>query len=240
MAMGQVKRMHESNGRPVHVVGRNGVSQWHPVFENNPRLCRAPHVGYQQLVNGPGARPYIAGKTKMRWMWQPFDLTPGELYLSAQEREFAHPHHSYVFVEPNVKQNGHDNKAWQWSRWQRLIEKCIGLRFVQCGPAGTRFLAGVHAVVTPTFRDACAVLAVSRAFVGAEGGLHHAAAALGVPAVVLFSEFISPEITGYPMHRNLRHAGEPCGWRVRCQRCAESMSAITVDEVASNLWEILR
>jgi ADP-heptose:LPS heptosyltransferase len=92
----------------------------------------------------------------------------------------------------------------------------------------------------PTFRLACAVLANCRAFVGTEGGLHHAAAALGIPSVVLFSEFIGPDITGYKTHRNLRHAGPACGSRLPCQGCVDSMNAISVDEVTTNLWEVAR
>jgi ADP-heptose:LPS heptosyltransferase len=95
------------------------------------------------------------------------------------------------------------------------------------------------AVQTPSFRAAAAVLANAVAFVGTEGGLHHAAAALGRPAVVLFSEFISPAITGYRTHRNLYHAGQPCGSRSACSGCRASMEAISVDEVVSNLLEIV-
>ncbi len=92
---------------------------------------------------------------------------------------------------------------------------------------------------TTTFRQALAVLSVCRAFVGTEGALHHGAAAVGTPAVVLFSEFISPDVTGYPQHRNLRQAGAACGSRKPCKGCAESMRAISVLEVVANLKEIL-
>ena len=121
-------------------------------------------------------------------------------------------------------------------RTEELVDR--GGDFVQIGPPGTRVLRGVHYVQTPSFRHGAAVLAVSRAFVGTEGGLHHAAAALGVPAVVLFSEFISPDITGYATHRNIRHAGATCGARIPCSSCRASMEAITVDEVEKHLKEI--
>jgi hypothetical protein len=52
---------------------------------------------------------------------------------------------------------------------------------------------------------------------------------------VLFSEFISPDVTGYGTQINIRHAGEPCGSRVPCAGCAASMMAIDVDEVAHGL-----
>ncbi len=106
--------------------------------------------------------------------------------------------------------------------------------FVQCGAGDVR-LPGATQVPTPTFRHAAAVLSVCRAFVGTEGGLMHAAAAVGTPAVILWSEFISPEITGYSSMTNLRHAGKPCGNRFNCPSCRKSMEAITVDEVVAGL-----
>jgi ADP-heptose:LPS heptosyltransferase len=67
----------------------------------------------------------------------------------------------------------------------------------------------------------------------------HAAAAVGTPAVILWSEFISPEITGYSSMTNLRHAGKPCGNRLACASCRKSMEAITVDEVVRALEKLL-
>lgn len=236
MATSQVRRIHEGSGCKVLVVDRRGVPQWHPVFENNPRIARASERNARRLINSSGCRPYILSKGPERWVWQKWDIAPGEIYLSQAEREFAAPHAGAILVEPHTKVTG-SNKAWIFDRWQQLVD--MGGSFVQVGPAGTVALRGVRFVETPSFRHACAVLAASRAFVGTEGGLHHAAAALGVPAVVLFSEFISPQFTGYAMHRNLRHADSACGSRIPCQGCRESMEAITVDEVWSNLKEIV-
>lgn len=224
------------NNRSVLVVNRAGRPQWHDVFEGNPRIVRAPTRFCQMLLNAGGCRPYIVSKTPERWVWKRWDITPGEIYLTAFEKVFAAPHAGAVLIEPHTKVPG-SNKAWPWERWQALVDR--GGTFVQVGPPGTRVLHGVRFVETASFRQACAVLAVSRAFVGSEGGLHHAAAALGVPAVVLFSEFIGTDITGYPIHRNLRHAGPACGSRLPCGGCHASMLAISVDEVENNLKDIL-
>jgi len=56
---------------------------------------------------------------------------------------------------------------------------------------------------------------------------------------VLWSHFISPDITGYQTQKNLRHANGWCGMRVDCPTCRASMEAITVDEVAQALREVL-
>jgi len=67
----------------------------------------------------------------------------------------------------------------------------------------------------------------------------HGAAAVGTPAVILWSEFISPDITGYSNMRNIRHAGKACGNRFNCAGCRKAMDAITVSEVLTNLEGIL-
>lgn len=190
------------------------------------------------MVNGPGVRPYIAGKTKDHWMWQRWDIQPGEIYLTPEEKAFATPWAGMVMVEPHTKvRNG--NKAWPWTRWQSFVSATPDVCFVQAGPDGTRWLEGVTRVRTNDFRLACSVLAASKAFVGCEGALHHAAAALDVPAIVLWSEFIAPEFTGYMTQRNVRHSDGWCGSRAFCGGCLMSMKRITVDEVVANLREMI-
>ncbi len=238
MATSQVKQLHESNGAPVLVVAQRGRVMWSDVFENNPKILRREQTGCNVLLNAPGARPYIAAKYETRWVWKKWEKQPGEIFLMESERAFAEPYKGCVLIEPHTKV-AEGNKAWYWERWQTVIDEMSEVLFVQTGPFNTRPLRGVELVAT-TFRQAAAILAGSRAFLGTEGALHHAAAALSIPAVVLWSEFISPEITGYPTHRNLRHAGTPCGARVPCVGCRVSMELISVEEVVQNLKEVLQ
>jgi ADP-heptose:LPS heptosyltransferase len=87
-------------------------------------------------------------------------------------------------------------------------------------------------VVTHSFRDALGVLSLARLYIGPEGGLHHAAAALGIPAVVIFGGFNSPKSTGYPWQSNITgSSGEPCGSVAACWHCRDAMASITVERV---------
>lgn len=236
MATSQVKQMYARNPLPVLVVGAGGRPQWSPAFENNPKILRKPNRRCQQLRNGPGLRPYIAGKTATHWTWRKWDIRPGEIFLSDAERAFAEPYAGRVLVEPNTKVQG-GNKAWRFDRWQRFVDESPEA-FIQVGAPESRRLDRVEFVET-TIRQAFAVLAVSRAFVGCEGALHHAAAALGIPAVVLWSEFVDVQFTGYTSQRNIRHAGPACGSRLPCEGCKASMDAISVDEVRRGLMEVV-
>lgn len=232
LATAEVRTLNQETGLQVVVVDKLGKPQWSPVFENNPRIARQQSPEHATLLNAPGCRPYIRFKDERRWYWQDWDKAPGELYFSQAEREFGEQFSGRIMVEPNTKvQDG--NKAWSWGRWRELVHGRED-RFIQCGKPGVRRLPNVLFVET-TFRLACAVMAVSKAFVGTEGGLHHAAAALGTPAVVLFSEFIEPRYTGYDSQKSIRHAGESCGNRFPCSGCRASMEAITVAEVLEAL-----
>lgn len=241
MAMGEARAMHQKSRQPVMVVDPRGrpVKDF-GLFEGIPYLLRRPTSArtYQRLINAPGVRPYIAAKTSTQWTWRPYKPIPAEIKFTDDELQFAERYAGRVMVEPNVKDIGHQNKAWH--RWPALMAalRAEDIQTFQCGPGGTSWIADDF-LLTPTFRYAAAALSKARAFIGTEGGLMHAAAAVGTPAVILWSEFISPEITGYDMHRNLRHAGHPCGRRVDCPSCRESMDKITVDEVVTNLKELL-
>lgn len=241
IAAGRARKLYQETKQPVLIVGRHNVRYWSDLWNDVPYIIRRPAGRrYRTLIDGSGVRAYIAAKTPERWTWRPFTPTPAEIVFTPAERAFAEPYRGMVMIEPNVKANIHRNKAWYWDRWQGVVFS-LAERFVQCVPNGASpSLQSTKVATTPTFRQACAVLSVCRAFVGTEGGLMHAAAAVGTPAVILWSEFISPDITGYAQHRNLRHAGPACGMRTDCPGCRASMEAITVEEVVHNLQEILK
>lgn len=237
MATAMAKLIQHRNPLPVVITDLRGRPRWHPIWENNPRIQRELRGRYQTLVNGPNARPYVAAKNEKRWTWKPFNIQPGEIYLTEAEKTFGARYAGRILVEPNTKGTNEGNKDWGWDRWQEFAKRVPNL--LQVGPAGTRRLDGVEFVETPDFRLAAAVLAVSQAYCGTEGAMHHAAAALGVRAVVIFGGFISPAVTGYSMHRNLFTGGTACGSRVQCLHCRQAMAKISVDMVERNLKEIL-
>lgn len=240
MATGEAKRAQARDPRPVVILDRHGNPRRHALFENNPRIAYARSAAHQEITNGSSVRPYIAGKTDRRWTWKPYRPEPGEIYLTEGENRFGKERGGHILIEPNVKERDALNKDWSWNRWLALLPLLKGLPLAQAGSSNAAILPGVRHFVTHSFREACAVLAHSRGFVGTEGGLHHAAAALGVPAVVIFGGFISPAVTGYPGQRNLfASEGLGCGSRLPCQHCREAMHKITPEMVAQNLREII-
>lgn len=241
MASGEARRLHKKTKLPVMILGTDGRPRAHEMWQGLPYIVqRSFGRPVTKMTNCGGHRPYIAGKTLERWTWKPYKPIPAEIAFTKAELAFAEPYRGMVMIEPAVKNIGHMNKAWFDTRWQEVTARA-SIAVVQCvSPSTGVFLSGATFVHTPTFRHALAVLSVARAFIGTEGGLMHGAAAVGTPAVILWSEFISPEITGYATMTNLRHADKPCGNRLTCRGCRASMEAITVDEVVSALERILK
>lgn len=246
MAAGEARRVHYATGKKVAITSRRGVPQWSPLFEGVPYILRQPTPDCARVISASGDRPYIRGKFPLKWQWAPYQPHPAEIAFTPDELRKAEPYHGAVMIEPNVKAIGHRNKAWPWHNWREVVDRLqmgeLGKppRLVQCGQHDVDRMAGVEFVTTDTFREALAVLSVCRALITTEGGLMHGAAAVGVPAVVIFGGFISPAVTGYAMHRNLfTGTGLGCGKRTPCPCCSAAMQRITPSLVLDNLKEIL-
>ena len=243
MSIGEAKRLYRVNQNPVMIVGRDGRPIRSELFDGVPYLTTKPlRSPYQRLINGPGARPYIAAKTETHWTWRPYKPEPATVILTAEEKAFAEPYRGMVLLEPTVKKIGHSNKDWGAIHWQQLDSMLRAKKIPAVQPyrqGDHRLLHSTH-VLASTFRQAIAVLSVCRAAVLPEGGLMHAAAAVGVRSVICYGGFISPDITGYKMHRNLFTGGKACGMRVDCQHCRMAMADITSRLVFDTLMDLLR
>ena len=246
IATGQARAMQQADPRKVMIHDRNGAIRAHAMWVNNPRILgRTERAAKTQLlVNGPGVRPYIAAKSAERWTWREWQCPVGEIYFCGEERAFGEqlaPPGRFVVIEPNNKPKASPNKDWGRARWQALVAlmRRAGLQPWQLGPPGTQLIPGARLIETPDFRQACAVLARAGAAVLPEGGLHHAAAALKVPAVVIYGGFISPKQTGYAGQVSLFTGGEACGMRIECKHCAAAMAAIAPGLVMERLMELL-
>ena len=87
-------------------------------------------------------------------------------------------------------------------------------------------------IKTQNFREALLILSQAKMFIGTDGGLHHAAAALGIPAVVIWTGFSSPEHLGYDSHINIHNGEKPCGtYSGICPHCVKIAKSISVERV---------
>lgn len=217
--------------------------QDHDIFRGNPNVAPPGSEGDADLVwieHYRSHRLYGAHHSG-RWRFRDFDCPPGEVFLTADETAFALRHlwgsDPAVIVEPRVKPRGAcdgANKQWPVERYEALV--CAlrfeaGIRCIQLVPPTVRpSLRFADAIETPTFRHALAIMGLASLYIGPEGGLHHGAAAMGTPAVVIFGGFNTPRSTGYAWHENIA-VGEPCGTIAACPHCREAMASISVERV---------
>jgi hypothetical protein len=251
----------------VQFTGRNleGKFFFETIFRHNPFLTRTqdfdplkPWVELQKIQTG-------VGDDKLGNIVWDKNINPirGDLFFDEEEIRWARSALAettkntrggarYVFVAPvatasrqlngvSVEYEHKVNKEWPRRHWESLIRMRPSETFIMTGPPQYRdkLPAGAHFIETD-FRQACAVLGLCDAYVGIEGGLHHAAAALGVPGIVFFGHWNTPAVTGYGTHINLhfnRRNFYGCGSLKRCPTCESWLSNLS-PRIVSDLMDI--
>ena len=208
------------------------------IFKNNPNIAkpgteRQPGTTWINFYRGHRLYNTQSGD---RWVWNyDFKAKPGEIFLDTQELNWGKRQGSgYIVIEPNVPtyKTVAPNKQWSKEKYQWLAKtlRGEGHRVVQFCHTGCS-MDGVEQIKTPSFRHALAALKNAKLYIGPEGGLHHGAAAVGIPAVVIFGGFIPPKVTGYDSHINLTGGAIACGSIRPCEHCRQAMIAIRGREV---------
>lgn len=235
MTTGLVKKAYQKIGRPL-CVGDGTKVFWSEVFEGNPKIAKEPYPGCLWIHDYKCHRPYIDYQktTRERTVYRDFRPEPGELFLSEKETAPYQQFKGWVYIEPNVKGSYGGNKFYPY--WQKVVD-AIDAKFVQ-GP-GER-LRGVEQVQTPSFRHACGLLSQCDLILTTDGGLHHAAAALGKPAIVVWGGLASPKVLGYDSHINLHSGTRSCGSHAPCLHCKQAMEAIPPEKVVNAYEEYRR
>lgn len=228
----------------------------HAILQGNPNVARPgqeyPADSIEWINSYVGHRPY-GSVINGRWKFVEHHCIPGEVFLTREEKAWAlgriwPGNGPVVVIEPRVKKfgacDGH-NKQWPVARYDavaaalRFDLAIPGIRVIQPVPPGQKpLMSWAEPIETPTFRHALALVGLTTLYIGPEGGLHHGAAAMDTPAIVLFGGFNSPRSTGYPWHTNIA-VGEPCGTVTRCPHCEQAMASITVERVVDAAYRIL-
>lgn len=252
----------EHRHRKVQILDLHGRPRYHELWRGNPRIaqpgeifpirgkplkltngarCRA-YVDYDRMKREfaaafPGAKYDVRFKHKLTpWRFTDHKVKKGELFTRRRKKR------EIVIIEPHCKAFQTNQRDWGWDNYQAVVD-AIDVDWVQINPVGAPLLDGVRQIPAPTKTAACEVLSGSWAYFGPEGGLYHAAAALGIPAVAIFGGFVSPMTQGYddPQYVNIYYDedGSPCGQRVKCGHCVRAMRAITPEMVIPKIEWVL-
>jgi Glycosyltransferase family 9 (heptosyltransferase) len=206
-------------------------------FRGNPNIAtRADEPGVEWIAYYKGHRGYNSpDAARRRWIWN-YDFKPlaGEFFFDAAETTRTLRRPGAVLIEPNVPwhKSVAVNKDWGRHRYQQLADqlRTNGWRVLQTSHGKVR-LQNVETIQVNSFRDAAAVVASVDLAIVPEGGLHHAAAAVGTQAIVIHGGFTPPAVLGYQGHINLTGGAEACGNWHRCAHCRAALDRIEVEDV---------
>jgi len=229
------KRVAFGDGQKIH------WSSWCPeIYYNNPNVAPPGSERDLNLIwvdHYKGRRKYnklVDGK----WVWNyDFKPVPGQFFFDQQEINLASAYKpGFVVIEPNVpwQKEVAPNKDWGEEKYQEVARRLIaeGVKVVQFKHKNSRrIIRGAQVYEIPKFRYVISVLSRAALYIGPEGGMHHAAAAVGIPAVVLFGGFIPPAVTGYDAHINLTGEEDACGNIKPCAHCKRAMDSIPTELV---------
>ena len=250
MAMGDAKSVHDETGKRIVFPEDRFFSQdtyWGAAFEKTPYICRANDVAENEEViyfrNGIEITPYIDWKksTREKMQFVPYKPKPAKLNFSMsltnQLTEIKRQLGSFIFIEPHAKGSfSAKNKDWGFNNYQQVVDQ-VEAQFVQ--PSyGAPLLKGVKPIKTSHFLEGAALLSISDTALMSEGGLMHAAAAVNTASVVIYGGYVSPDNTGYEIHKNFYVGGQPCGSLEPCKHCEAAMKKISPRIVAKKLSKL--
>ena len=254
LASGEARRLYEKTGKRVLITNKHDQGRWSPVWQGNPIIIKPPKrdgslPDHVKMKNCGGHRFYLdyermerefkryypnrPFRTSVRdgrlpYRFNDHDSARGELhFVTKAERP------KYIIIEPHFKP-GQYNRDWGWSKWHKVVNLLRGYPLLQISPMGKPALPGVQHIPANNFIDACRRMGEAIMFVGPEGGLYHAAAALHIPSVAIFGGFVSPANQGYPESINIYDPeGSPCGNRTMCKHCRDIMKNLHPATVAN-------
>ncbi len=227
-------------------VAQGGAVQWVHSYPHH-----RPYIDYAAMRAALGWRWHLKhlgfGPTRLlgRYLYNlAYRPTPAPIKLKPEEERLAAEWSARPFValEPFIKNGAPPSKQWPVERFA-AVASALGkeIAVYQISAPDSPALEGVQQIRPRSFRESMAYLKAAKLYIGPEGGLHHAAAAVSTRAVVVYGGFTSPLITGYSFHTQLTGgATTACGTRYGlCPHCREHLDRITVDEVlAAARWQL--
>lgn len=126
-------------------------------------------------------------------------------------------------------------KEWPFERWDQLAERLTseGHKLVQLGtPLDPPVQGAVDLRGKTELPRAASILEQAKLFIGLESGLMHLAAAVRVPAVIIYGGRTRPWETGYPWQwhaANMAVSCAGCALNSGCPQNVKCMDSITLD-----------
>ena len=149
----------------------------------------------------------------------------------------------FITIEPHTKNEYTINKTYPFEKWQSVVNNLSKkLKIVQIGQDTDQVLENCIDMTGKTsFREAALLMSKAALHVGPEGGLMHAANAVGTRCVIVITGFIHPRMTCYSDNINLWIGKDhgPCGLKIHCEKCKKECDDHDPKEIVAKVEEAL-
>lgn len=155
----------------------------------------------------------------------------------------ANPTKPRIVFQSTANSKFSPNKQWPIDRIKAVVEACNHqYETIQVGEATDAPLPVHHSLLgSTTFVESAQVIKESNLFVGLEGALMHAAAAVGTKAVIVFGGYIHHHQSGYhtthAVQSNIECA--PCLLTTPCLIQLKCLAEIQADNVINQIHDFL-
>lgn len=234
---------------PVTIVAPDGKVRWSPLWDHNPAIGIDPTA--RTICCGGHALPYVTYSTDQQRLifsstYRARDYR-GHLYLTDDELANARDRlatiQPFILIDPYPRDRKNPNRHWSLGAWHDLIQLLVAecpLPLYQFRHPAMTPMRHIRQVYSPSFRDACALMAHARLVIALEGGIPFATAALNIPTVVLWGGCVSADVLSYPEQHNLvdpQHNG--CGMVRPCPDCFAAWARLSPRQVADTVLSAL-
>lgn len=142
---------------------------------------------------------------------------------------------TFITIEPHSSDEYTCNRQYPFEKWQNVVDNlCEIVKVVQVGRASMRILDNVIDMTSKTtFRTCAGLIGRSKLFLSTEGGLTHAAQAVGTKSIVVITGYQHPDMVAYPQNINMwiHKDHGPCGKKQKCEECWNAVSEHDEQEI---------
>ena len=174
-----------------------------------------------------------------------------ELYFRDDEEKKVNEilkkmHGPFITIEPQSNDEYCVNKKYPFAKWQDIVFDLQkkGVTIVQIGQSTNdhNLLGVINLTGKTSFREAALIIGKSQLFLSTDGGLMHASNAVETPAVIVYTGFVHPRLTGYLNNTNLwiGKPHGPCGYKTFCSKCFEETQDHDHNEIVEAVMNKLK
>ena len=251
----------ETNGNFIKIIHS-------PIFENNPHMCQDFEEKSYLLpisFNNPSTN-YCKSDTPekaiqrhdkhiIHQICEHYGINNAELKceIFLSEAEITNAANllkdvdgDFITIDPHTKDEYTVNKRYPFQKWQNVVDKVRNnseIKIIQIGNKTDQVLEGVIDFTgITTFRQAAAIISHAVLHVGPEGGLMHAANAVGTKSVILITGFLHPRMTCYKENSNIwigKNHG-PRGMKIECPKCKKEAEDHNELEIFEEIMRMLK